>query len=101
TPLDSFLLKTKASSGEFVTEVYHDRIAAILSEWSRNILDSPRGVVTASRFLTADFVGSSQLPVESQIVRPGPALEVRHIRFSQQTLLGPDAFLRDLQAALN
>ncbi len=101
TPLDAFLLKTKSGSDEFVTEVYYDRIAAILSEWSSSILQSPRGIATAGRFLTADFVGSSHLPVESRIVRPGPALEVRRLNFSQQTSLPPDAFLRDLQAAVN
>ncbi len=100
TPLDAFLLKTKAGGDEFVTEVYHDRIASTLSEWRKNILELPRGIGTAGQFLASDFLGSSLIPVESPVVRPGPALEVRRVSFPKETPLGSDAFLRDLQKTI-
>src|ERR1039458_1384903 len=41
-PLDAALLQTTAGSDEFITEKYHDQIAAILAEWSAGLQESPR-----------------------------------------------------------
>jgi len=95
TALDATLLKTKAGLDDFVTEKYHDQIAAILAQWRGNLVDSVEGVLAPS------FLGASPLPAEFRIVRPGPALEVRRVTFSQQPTLGREAFIRELRSSLS
>jgi Flp pilus assembly protein TadD len=94
TPLDATVLKTKPGSDDFVTEQYHDQIAAILQQWRTNPVDS------IANILAPDFLGTSSQPAESRIVRPGSALEVRRITFSTQQILGRDAFIQELRSAL-
>src|SRR5208337_3594607 len=95
TALDATLLKTKAGLDDFITEKYHDRIAAILTEWPANLAES------VAKVLAPDFLGTSPQPAESPIVRPGPALEVRRVSFSQQATLGRDAFIQALRSSLS
>lgn len=100
TPLDAVLLKTDAGLDDLVAEKYHDRIAAILGEWSANLLESPRKFGAVEKVLADGFLGSSLRPAESRIVRPGPALEVRRITFARVTL-GASAFLDELRSTLS
>src|ERR1700691_3670537 len=95
TPLDATLLKTKAGLDEFITEQYHDQIAAILAQWRINPADS------IEKILAPDFLGASPQPAESRIVRPGSALEVRRVTFSQEPTLGRDAFIQELRSSLS
>jgi hypothetical protein len=95
TPLDAALLKTKAGLDDFITEKYHDQIAAILAQWSLNLVDS------IEKVLAPDFLGASPQPTETRIVRPGPALEVHHVTFSQQPTLRRDAFVQELRSSLS
>ena len=83
-PLDALLLKTQAGTDDFLTEKYHDQIAAILAEWSSSLLRSPQEVRAFEKVLTPDFSGSSLAPVDSRLVRPGPAIEVHHNEFASQ-----------------
>src|SRR5260370_24536875 len=76
TPLDATLLKTNAALDDYITEKYHDHIAGILAEWRTNLIESIESALSPA------FLGSSLLPVESRIVRQGPALEVRHLTFN-------------------
>ena len=94
TPLDAVLPKIRAGSDEFAGEKEHDRIAAILAEWRAGLLPA------VERSLAPDFRGVSPRPVESRIVRAGPALEVRRVTFAAQASLGPEEFLRELREAL-
>src|ERR1700683_1375217 len=94
TPLDATLLKTKAGLDDFITEKYHDDIAAILAQWSVNLVDS------VEKVLATDFLGASPQPAEIRIVRPGPALEVHRVTFSQQPTLRRDAFVQELRSSL-
>jgi tetratricopeptide (TPR) repeat protein len=98
-PLDATLLKVQAGSDAFVTEKYHDQIAAILAEWSSSLRRTPRDVKAFEKVLTPDFSGSSLRPVDSRLVRSGPALEVHQNRFGSQGSLGRDAFLQELKSA--
>ena len=95
TSLDATLLKTKAGFDDFVSEKCHDQIAAILAQWRLNLAES------IEHALAPDFLGSSFDPVESRVVRPGPALEVRRLRFPKQPSLGRETFLRSLQSSLS
>ena len=101
TPLDATLLKTQAGLDDFVTEKYHDQIAAILAEWRSSLLQSTQEVQAVEKVLTLDFSGSSLRPLDSRPVRSGPALEIRHNKFTHQTTLGRDTFLQELRSALS
>src|SRR5260370_25509620 len=53
------------------------------------------------KVLLPNFSGTSPRPVESRVVRPGPAIEVRHSTFKRETALGRDAFLQELRSAMS
>ncbi|HKC01199.1 MAG TPA: FG-GAP-like repeat-containing protein [Terriglobales bacterium] len=99
-PLDALLLKTQAGLDDFVTEKYADQISAILAQWSSGLLRSPQDLSAVERVLLPNFAGSSPRPIESRVVRPGPAIEVRHNTFTRKTALGRDAFLQEVRSAL-
>src|SRR6266851_8804667 len=101
TPLDSTLLKTQAGLDNFVTEKYHDQIAAILAKWSSGLLRSPQEVQELEKALAADFSASSLRPVESRLLRSGPSLQIRKNKFTRQIALGKEAFLQELRSALS
>ncbi len=100
-PLDALLLKTQAGLDDFVSEKYADQITAILAQWSSGLLHSPQDVRAIEKGLLPNFSGSSLRPVESRVVRPGPAIEVRDNTFQRETALGRDAFLQELRSALS
>ncbi len=93
-PLDKTLLKVQAGLDGFVSEKYHDQIAVILAEWSAGLLQSPLQVQAIEKVLSADFAGSSMIPVESRPVRTGPPIEVQQNKFVPGAELGRDAFLQ-------
>jgi tetratricopeptide (TPR) repeat protein len=99
--LDATLRRTQAGLDSFVTEKYHDQIAAILAEWSWGLLESPQEVGAVAKVLSLGFSGASLRPVEARIVRSGTALEIRQNKFSRQAALGRDAFLQELRAAMS
>ena len=100
-PLDALLLETQAGLDDFVTEKYADQIAGVLAQWSSGLLQSPQDVTAIERVLLPNFSGSSLRPVESRVVRPGPAIEVRHNTFQRETALGRDAFLQELRSGFS
>jgi tetratricopeptide (TPR) repeat protein len=100
TPLDAVFLKAKAGSDTFVTEKYHDQIAAILAEWSASLLQSPQGIQVVEKSLAPGFSGSSLALAQSKLVRPGRKLEVHRLTFEQNTSLRSAAFLEELRSAL-
>ena len=103
TPPDDLLLKTKAGLDDFVTEKYHDQIAAILADWSANLLESPQRVRAVEKVLSPGFLGSSLREAESRLVRSGPMLEVHRVTYDSPVgpSLGPGAFLQELRSALS
>ena len=98
---DKALFETNPGSDEFVTEKYHDEIAAILARWSSSLLDSPRNTEAIGKVFASGFLGTSPRPVESRIVRPGHQIEVRNLVFSSEPTLPARAFLEDLRSALD
>jgi tetratricopeptide (TPR) repeat protein len=99
--LEATLLKTEAGSDEFITEKYHDQIAATLAEWSASWLGSPGEMQPIEKALAADFSGSSPLPVESRMVRAGSPVEVHKIKFSSESTLGRSLFTRELLSSMS
>ena len=99
-PLDATLLKAQSGLDAFVTEKYQDRIAAIFSAWSLDLLKSPQDVRVIEKALAVDCSASSFQPVQSRVIRSGVAVEVRQNTFAPAAL-ARDAFLRDLRSAMN
>jgi tetratricopeptide (TPR) repeat protein/peroxiredoxin len=98
-PLDALLLKAQAGLDEFITEKYHDQIAAIFAGWSSSLLRSPQEVDAIGRFLAPNFSGASLQPIDSRLIRSGSPVEIRQNKFSSQANLGRDAFVQELKAA--
>jgi tetratricopeptide (TPR) repeat protein len=101
TSLDAAVVKTQSGLDEFVTEKYHDQIAAIFEQWSVDLLRSPRNTSAIETILTSDFLGSSFRPVESRLVRSSATLEIRQNKFLDDRLLRRDSFIQELQAAMS
>jgi tetratricopeptide (TPR) repeat protein/peroxiredoxin len=99
--LDAVLLKTEAGRDEFVTEKYHDQIAAILAKWSVGLLQSSPDTGAVERALAPNFLGASPQSVDSRVVRAGSPVEVHQHNFSSQPNLTRDAFLQEFRSALN
>ncbi len=91
----------QAGLDEFVTEKYADQIAAILAEWSAGLKQSPQAVQAVGRVLAPDFSWASPQPIESRLLRSGPALEIRQNKFAGQMALGSGAFLQELRSAMS
>jgi tetratricopeptide (TPR) repeat protein len=100
-PLDALLLKAKAGLDNFVTEKYADQLAAILAEWTSNLLQSPQQLQAIERALSPNFEGTSSRPSESRLIRSAPPLEICQNRFRHETTLGRDAFLREFRSSLS
>jgi len=100
-PLDAILLKTNAALDDFITEKYHDQIAALLAEWSSNLLRSPQDVGVLERILARDFSGSSLRATNSRLLRPGPMVEVHRSDFGSSMNLGRNAFVQELRSAMS
>lgn len=100
TPLDATLLKVNAGLDDFAGEKYHDQISAILADWSAGLLQSPQKLQPIEKVLAPGFLGSSSVTIESRLVRPGPAVEVRQFAFPPKAALGPRAFLQELGSAV-
>jgi len=90
-----------AGLDDFVSERYHDQIAAILAEWSSSLRESPLDIRAIENVLSPDFLGPSWGPLELRAVRSGPPVEVRVNNFTHQTALRRDAFLEDWRAAMS
>jgi tetratricopeptide (TPR) repeat protein len=100
-PLDALLLKRQAGLDEFVSEKYSDQLGALLAEWSANLLQSPQQADTIERILVPGFSGCALVPVDSKLVRSHSGLEVRQNRFANQTTVGKDVFVKELQSILS
>ncbi|OLB21581.1 MAG: hypothetical protein AUH15_08765 [Acidobacteriales bacterium 13_2_20CM_55_8] len=94
-------MKVQAGSDEFVTEKYHDEIAATLAAWSSSLLKSPNDLQALEKTLASDFSGSSLRPVESRLVRSGPVLEIQRNKFTEGPALARVAFLQGLRSAMS
>jgi tetratricopeptide (TPR) repeat protein/peroxiredoxin len=99
TPLDATLLKVKAGLDDVVTEKYADQIGAILAEWGEGLIQSPQEVKAVERVVAPSFLGFSQRPQDSRLVRPGP-VEAHQLKFARQSSLGRLAFLEELRSDL-
>jgi tetratricopeptide (TPR) repeat protein len=99
-PIEATLLKTQAGLDDFVTEKYADQIAAILTDWSFGLRQSPREMQSIRKVLTEDFLGVSFRLETSRLVR-SERLEIHHNKFAAQPALAPEAFVEEFRSSLS
>ncbi len=100
-PLDATLLQVQSGLDDFVTEKYADQLAAILSEWSADLLQSPTQTDAIAGALGPEFLGVDFASAESRVVRSNAEIRVRENKFSTQATLKRDAFLRGWQSSFS
>ncbi len=93
--------KTNAGLDDFITEKYHDGIAAIMAEWRASLLESPPAMDAIEKSLAPGFSGASMRPDASRLIRSGASLEVRRLSFGAQPSLGSTAFLDGFRSSLS
>ena len=85
--------KVPAGFDEFVTEKYQDRIAAVFSEWSSQLLQSPQNTAALEKIIAADFFGASPKPSAWRPVYEVSPLQVWKGQFAGEAMLrGYDFF---------
>jgi tetratricopeptide (TPR) repeat protein len=95
------MLKVQAGLDNFITEKYADQISAILAQWSEGLLRSPVETNAIAGVLAPDFSGGAFQPTESRVVRSGAGIQVRQNKFSTETMLNRDRFLREWHASFS
>ncbi len=95
------LRKVQAGFDDFVTEKYQDQVAAILREWSTQLLESPRKTDALEKVMTSNFSGASPKPTAWQPVRAGSTLQVFGMKFSGESLLAREAFLEQWRSVMS
>jgi tetratricopeptide (TPR) repeat protein len=99
--LDAVLRKVQAGFDDFVTEKYYDQIAAILRDWSSELLESPQRTDALEKAMTSNFSGVSPNPSASLPVRTGSTLQVSRMTFSEEAALRRGAFLDEWRSVMN
>ncbi|HWE51575.1 MAG TPA: CRTAC1 family protein, partial [Bryobacteraceae bacterium] len=101
TPLDAALLQIKPGADGFLSETTHDKIAAVLNDWSAGLLGSPVSTEPITAALDESFRGSSWQAAETHPLRPSSnLLEIRLCRFATASL-NREAFAADLESSLS
>jgi tetratricopeptide (TPR) repeat protein len=98
--IEAVLRKVPAGFDEFVTEKYHEQIAAVLGEWSSQLVHAPQDVTALTRAMTAGFSGNSFRNFLLQPAGETSPLEVWRVQFPGEVNVARDAFLADLRAYL-
>jgi tetratricopeptide (TPR) repeat protein len=98
--IEAILRRVPAGFDEFVTERYQDHVAAVLREWSLQLLQSPRNTAALENIISADFSGESPKPSAWKPVYEGSPLQVWKGQFDGGTLLRGHDFLAEWRASL-
>ncbi|MGH9756466.1 MAG: FG-GAP-like repeat-containing protein [Candidatus Acidiferrales bacterium] len=93
--LSTLLDKVSAGSDQFITEKYQDQIAAILGDWSAQLLENPQKTTAVEKVMTSNFSGASLKPAASFPLRATSSLRTWRETFTDGAPLGCEAFLED------
>jgi Flp pilus assembly protein TadD/peroxiredoxin len=97
---EAVLRKIPAGFDDFVMEKYQDQIAAILREWSSQLLRLPQDTAALAKVLSAGFLGSSLKADRQRSVHEEAAFKVWQVRYPPEATLGGDAFLAELRSSV-
>ncbi len=101
TPLEPLLHKREALFDDnFELEKEHDRIAAVLEQWSTALCGTPRRFDAIVKAFAADFRGDALRPVETKNVRRGPAIKVERLQFAPTLTLDAETFRLEFERSM-
>jgi tetratricopeptide (TPR) repeat protein len=97
-PNQALLRQIPAGFDQFPTEKYQDLVAAVFSEWSSQLLQSPQNTAALEKVMPAQFSSSSPKASQWNLSRDGPKLTVWRGEFVPEPVLGRDDFLAALRS---
>jgi tetratricopeptide (TPR) repeat protein len=86
------LRKVPAGFDDFVTEKYQDHVAAVLHEWSSELLQNSQSTAAIEKIVATDFSGQSLNPGGGKPVNEGASLQVWKGEFTSEGMLRRDDF---------
>jgi len=96
--LESVLKKVAAENDVFPTEIYHDRIAAILRAWAVELSESPQKTASLENVMSPEFAAGSTISGLKPCRNDG-IFQVWEAQFKEGTSLGREAFLTEWRLA--
>jgi tetratricopeptide (TPR) repeat protein len=94
------LKKVAAENDVYPTEVYSDRISAVLEAWAEDLRNSPQKTGALERAMTNDFAATSPAGnLKPRRKNDGP-LQVWQTEYKDGPLLGREAFLAEWRSAM-
>jgi tetratricopeptide (TPR) repeat protein len=94
------LKKAQAEFDGFPTEIYSDKIARILQEWSVELRASPQKTEVLERVLSVDFLATSPVPSLRPRRKNDGIFHVWEAKFTDAPLLGREVFVAEWRAAV-
>jgi tetratricopeptide (TPR) repeat protein/peroxiredoxin len=98
-PLDAVLLKVRANNDNFPSEIFAERIGAVLDGWRNSLLRSPFNTQIIEKSLVPSFRGSSLRAHEIRPLRTG-VIQIAEHKFISDPVLGPSSFLAEWCSSL-
>jgi tetratricopeptide (TPR) repeat protein len=99
--IEAILRKVPAGFDEFVTEKHHDHVAAVLSAWSSQLLQSPRNTTALEKIISADFSGESLKPSLWKSVYERSPIQVWKGEFASEAMLRRNDFFAEWRSSVN
>jgi tetratricopeptide (TPR) repeat protein len=99
--IEAVLRKVPAGFDEFVTEKYQDHVAAVFSEWSSELLQSPQNTAALEKIIFADFSGQSPEPSAWKPVYEGSPLQVWKGQFAGEVMLRRNEFIAEWRSSVS
>jgi tetratricopeptide (TPR) repeat protein len=99
--IEAILRKVPAGFDEFVTEKYQDRITAVFSEWSSQLLQSPQNTAALEKITATDFLGESPKAGAWKAVYEGSGLQVWKGQFTRGAMLRPIDFFAEWRSSVS
>ncbi len=94
------LKKVQAEYDRFPSEIQHDRIAAILQEWSAEMRESPQKTGALERVMGNDFAATSPTGTLHARGKEDGVLRMWEGKFVEGPLLGREAFLSSWRSSI-
>jgi Flp pilus assembly protein TadD/peroxiredoxin len=85
----------------FVTEKYHDQVAAVLREWTGELLASSQNTMAIRKVMADGFSATSCVPVLSEPTRSDAFLKVTRLKFAENATLSAEAFLKEWRSSFS
>jgi tetratricopeptide (TPR) repeat protein len=99
--IEATLRKVPAGFDEFDTEKYQDHVAAVFSDWSSQLLQSPRDTAALGKIISTDFSGESPKPSVWKPVYESSPLQVWKGQFGGEAMLRRDDFLAAWRSSIS